>query len=210
MIDFQEDKKEIDFQQISQSQSFNTSNIDFQPETQNNGIDFQPTKLEGKVEYNEHLSPYDFVLRDNTLTKEQKVQKIKEIGEVDFLKREVKYENSRFDLYYQKGDRKGFIEVKGVTLEEGGVAKFPDAPTERGAKHLRELIKAKEEGYEAAALFVIQMKGVTEFRPNAERDKVFAEALREAADAGVKILAYDCSVQVGKVCIDQKVPVNLS
>ena len=136
--------------------------------------------------------------------------KIEEIGEVDFLKREVNYENSRFDLFYQKGEKKGFIEVKGVTLEVNGIANFPDAPTERGAKHLRELIKAKEEGYEAAALFVIQMKGVQEFRPNEERDKNFTAALKEAAKAGVKILAYDCRVQVGKVYIDQKVPVNLS
>ena len=136
--------------------------------------------------------------------------KIEEIGEVGFLKREVNYENSRFDLFYQKGEKKGFIEVKGVTLEGNGIAKFPDAPTERGAKHLRELIKAKEEGYEAAALFVIQMKGVQEFRPNEERDKNFTAALKEAAKAGVKILAYDCRVQVGKVYIDQKVPVNLS
>ena len=135
--------------------------------------------------------------------------KIGEIGEVDFLKREVKYENSRFDLYYQKGEKKGFIEVKGVTLEEDGVAKFPDAPTERGAKHLRELIKAKEEGYEAAVLFVIQMKGVKEFRPNEERDKNFADALRDAAKAGVQILAYDCRVQVGQVYMENKIPVNL-
>ena len=136
--------------------------------------------------------------------------KIKEIGEVDFLKREVKYENSRFDIFYQKGEKKGFIEVKGVTLEEDGIAKFPDAPTERGAKHLRELIKAKEEGYEAAVLFVIQMKGVKEFRPNEVRDQKFTMALREAAEAGVKILAYDCKVQVGEVSIDRKVPVHLS
>ena len=136
--------------------------------------------------------------------------KIKEIGEVDFLKREVKYENSRFDIFYQKGEKKGFIVVKGVTLEEDGIAKFPDAPTERGAKHLRELIKAKEEGYEAAVLFVIQMKGVKEFRPNEVRDQKFTMALREAAEAGVKILAYDCKVQVGEVSIDRKVPVHLS
>lgn len=135
--------------------------------------------------------------------------KITEIGEVDFLKREVKYENSRFDLYYQKGDKKGFIEVKGVTLEENGVAKFPDAPTERGAKHLKELIKAKEEGYEAAVLFVIQMKGVKEFRPNEERDGTFTAALREAAAAGVQVLAYDCGVQVGNVWIEEKIPVVL-
>ncbi|WP_458406700.1 DNA/RNA nuclease SfsA [Anaerotignum sp.] len=135
--------------------------------------------------------------------------KITEIGEVDFLKREVKYEKSRFDLFYQKGDKKGFIEVKGVTLEEDGIAKFPDAPTERGAKHLRELIKAKEEGYEAAVLFVIQMKGVKEFRPNEERDEAFTKALREAAAAGVNVLAYDCSVEVGRVKIENKIPVDL-
>jgi sugar fermentation stimulation protein A len=135
--------------------------------------------------------------------------KIEEIGEVDFLKREVKYENSRFDIYYQKGEKKGFIEVKGVTLEEDGIAKFPDAPTERGAKHLRELIKAKEEGYEAAVLFVIQMKGTKEFCPNEERDQNFTAALREAAAAGVKILAYDCGVQVGKVWIEDKISVNI-
>ena len=135
--------------------------------------------------------------------------KIEEIGEVDFLKREVKYENSRFDIYYQKGEKKGFIEVKGVTLEENGIAKFPDAPTERGAKHLKELIKAKEEGYEAAVLFVIQMKGTKEFRPNEDRDENFTAALREAAAAGGKILAYDCGVQVGKVWIEEKIPVKL-
>ena len=135
--------------------------------------------------------------------------KIKEIGEVEFLKREVKYENSRFDLYYQKGNQKGFIEVKGVTLEENSVAKFPDAPTERGAKHLRELIKAKQEEYEAAVLFVIQMKGIKEFRPNEERDPAFTAALREASAAGVKILAYDCRVEVGKVWMENQIPVIL-
>ncbi|MBQ5709128.1 MAG: DNA/RNA nuclease SfsA, partial [Anaerotignum sp.] len=135
--------------------------------------------------------------------------KIEEIGEVEFLKREVKYENSRFDLYYQKDGKKGFIEVKGVTLEENGVAKFPDAPTERGAKHLRELIKAKQEGYEAAVLFVIQMKGVKEFRPNEERDTAFTADLREASEAGVKILAYDCHVDVGKVWMENQIPVIL-
>ncbi|MGN1230425.1 MAG: DNA/RNA nuclease SfsA [Anaerotignum sp.] len=135
--------------------------------------------------------------------------KIEEIGEVDFLKREVKYGNSRFDIYYRKGEQKGFIEVKGVTLEEDGIAMFPDAPTERGTKHLRELIQAKEEGYEAAVLFVIQMKGVKKFRPNEERDGKFTEALRDAAAAGVKILAYDCGVQVGKAWIEEKVSVHL-
>lgn len=135
--------------------------------------------------------------------------KIEEIGEVDFLKREVKYGNSRFDLYYQKDAKKGFVEVKGVTLEEDDIAMFPDAPTERGTKHLRELIKAKEEGYEAAVLFVIQMKGLREFRPNEARDRKFTEALRDAAEVGVKILAYDCGVEIGKVWIEEKMPVKL-
>ena len=136
-------------------------------------------------------------------------EKIAEIGAVDFLKREVKYETSRFDIFYQKGNKKGFIEVKGVTLEENGIAKFPDAPTERGAKHLRELIKAKEEGYEAAVLFVIQMQGVKAFQPNEERDRNFTEALREAAAAGVQVLAYDCRVEVGSVIIENKISVKL-
>ena len=136
-------------------------------------------------------------------------EKIAEIGEVDFLKREAKYETSRFDIFYQKGNKKGFIEVKGVTLEENGIAKFPDAPTERGAKHLRELIKAKEEGYEAAVLFVIQMQGVKAFQPNEERDRNFTEALREAAAAGVQVLAYDCRVEVGSVIIENKISVKL-
>ncbi len=135
--------------------------------------------------------------------------KIEEIGEVTFLKREVKYGDSRFDLYFEKGEQKGFIEVKGVTLEENGIAKFPDAPTERGAKHLRELVKAKEAGYEAVVLFVIQMKGIKEFRPHAERDKKFTDTLREAAAAGVKVLAYDCGVQIGEVWIENKIPMNL-
>lgn len=135
--------------------------------------------------------------------------KIAEIGSVDFLKREVKYGNSRFDLYYQQGEKKGFIEVKGITLEEDGIAMFPDAPTERGTKHLRELIRAKEEGYESAVLFVIQMKGITEFRPNEERDRKFTEALRDAAAAGVKILAYDCGVEIGRVWMEERVPVHL-
>lgn len=136
--------------------------------------------------------------------------KIKAIGTVDFLKREVCYGRSRFDLYYQAGVRKGFIEVKGVTLEKEGIALFPDAPTERGTKHLRELVKAREEGYEAAVLFVIQMKGVKEFRPNEAQDEKFAAALREASEKGVRVLAYDCTVAVGKAWIAEEIPVRFT
>ena len=86
---------------------------------------------------------------------------------------------------------------------------FPDAPTERGARHIRELIKAKNEGYEAAVLFVVQMKGVKYFTPNAETDADFAQALKDAEKAGVKILAYDCIVQPDEMVIDEQVEARL-
>lgn len=135
--------------------------------------------------------------------------KIAEIGQVDFVKREVRFGESRFDLYYEKENEKGFLEVKGVTLEEDGIALFPDAPTERGAKHIRELVQAKQEGYEAGILFLIQMKGVSVFRPHEERDKAFTAELHKAAKAGVHILAYDCQVQENGFSLDARVPVEL-
>ena len=134
---------------------------------------------------------------------------IKEIGKPDFIKREQKYGESRFDIYYEKDGKKGFIEVKGVTLEEEGIVMFPDAPTKRGEKHIKELIKAKSEGYEASVLFVIQMKDVKYFTPNIERDIDFANALKEAQKAGVNILAYDCIVGEDFMDIDEKVEVVL-
>ena len=122
----------------------------------------------------------------------------------------MKYENSRFDIFYQKENKKGFIEVKGVTLEENGIAKFPDAPTERGAKHLRELIKAKEEGYDAAVLFVIQMEDVKYLHPNDKTDPAFGSALRQAAAAGVQVMAVDCRVTPDSMILSKPVDVNLS
>lgn len=101
------------------------------------------------------------------------------------------------------------MEVKGVTLEENGVARFPDAPTERGVKHLHGLVKALEEGYEAYVLFVIQMKGMRCFSPNDQTHPAFGEALREAAARGVRILAMDCQVTPDSMVIDQPVPVRL-
>lgn len=135
--------------------------------------------------------------------------RLAEIGQVEAWRREVSYGSSRFDLYYRQGTQEGFLEVKGVTLEEGGIARFPDAPTERGTKHLRELMAAKAAGYQAAVLFVIQMEGVREFRPHARQDGKFALALREAAAAGVQVLAYDCKVQAGEISLDKPVPVAL-
>jgi len=113
----------------------------------------------------------------------------------DLIKSEQKYGQSRFDLYLEGGGRKAFLEVKGVTLEKDGVAMFPDAPTERGVRHIHELIAAVEEGYDAYILFVIQMKGVRCFMPNDETHRAFGEALRLAASKGVHVLAYDCHVE---------------
>ncbi len=135
--------------------------------------------------------------------------KISEIGKPDFVKKEVKYGESRFDLYYEHNGRKGFIEVKGVTLDEDGSAKFPDAPTERGAKHIRELIKARKDGYECAVLFVIQMKGIRFFKPNYDTDPQFSKELCTAEGDGVKILAYDCMVDESSMEIDKKIDVCL-
>ncbi|MBE7059177.1 MAG: DNA/RNA nuclease SfsA [Ruminococcaceae bacterium] len=127
------------------------------------------------------------------------------------VRTEVKYGNSRFDLCVEHSvageTKKTFIEVKGVTLEENGVALFPDAPTERGIKHIRELEKCVKEGNEAYILFVIQMKGMTEFRPNEQTHKEFADALRHAAKAGVKIIARDCIVTPDSMEIDEKIEV---
>ena len=96
------------------------------------------------------------------------------------------------------------MEVKGVTLDVNGTARFPDAPTERGAKHVRELIKAHEEDYECSVLFVIQMKNIKSFEPNYNTDPEFSKELKRAFEAGVKILAYDCITDVNSMLIDKK------
>ena len=133
---------------------------------------------------------------------------------ITFIKREKTYGNSRFDIYYERGydidsskKVKGFIEVKGVTLEEDNVARFPDAPTERGVKHIYELIDAKKAGYEANILFVIQMKNIDHFEPNNKTHKAFGDALLEAKNAGVNIFAIDCHVTENEVYAGNFVPV---
>lgn len=125
------------------------------------------------------------------------------------IKREVTFKNSRFDIFVADKDTKAFVEVKGVTLENNGVAMFPDAPTLRGVKHIKELIAAKNEGYDAYILFVIQMKGVRKFTPNVETHPEFAEILKVAEKSGVKILAYDCRVDYNTIEIGEKVSVIL-
>ena len=126
------------------------------------------------------------------------------------IRSEKKFGNSRFDLYVEDGDRKAFIEVKGVTLEMDGIASFPDAPTERGIKHLKELQSCLEHGYEAYVFFVIQMKGIKKMQPNWERHQAFGEALTEASAAGVNVLAYDCIITEDSIQLDQPVEVDLN
>lgn len=125
------------------------------------------------------------------------------------IKPETTYNKSRFDLYIEQGHRKIFIEVKGVTLEEDGVVRFPDAPTERGVKHVEELCEAVKDGYEAYVFFVIQMKDVKYFAPNMETHPEFGMALRCAKEQGVHILAYDCKVTKDSIEIANEVPVIL-
>lgn len=128
-------------------------------------------------------------------------------------KREVKVGNSRFDFCITENtqssplvsEKKTYLEVKGVTLESDGIAMFPDAPTERGVKHLRELSALCKEGFEAAVLFVVQMKGCHSFIPNRETHPEFADALAEAKDSGVKIYVYDCKVDLESMVPDQPI-----
>jgi len=124
------------------------------------------------------------------------------------LRREVTFGESRFDFYVEDRERRAFIEVKGVTLEVDGVAMFPDAPTERGIKHICELAESINRGYEAYLLFVVQMKGIKEFRPNDAMHKAFGDALRSAAEQGVKIIAMDCAITADSMAIDKEVKIN--
>ncbi|MDE7114707.1 MAG: DNA/RNA nuclease SfsA, partial [Acetatifactor sp.] len=122
---------------------------------------------------------------------------------------ETVFGKSRFDFYLETESEKVFLEVKGVTLEENGVVRFPDAPSERAVKHLEELIQAREEGYRACVVFVIQMRGVRYFLPNWDTHGAFAETLIRARDAGVELYAYDCDVTEQSMDICGKVPVFL-
>lgn len=137
------------------------------------------------------------------------IEQGKFVQNVTQIRPETVYGSSRFDLYVEAGDRKIFIEVKGVTLEENGVCRFPDAPSERAVKHLEELIRAVKEGYEAYVLFVIQMRNVRYFTPNTDTHPAFARALAEAAEKGVHILAYDCRVKTDGIEIADPVDVVL-
>lgn len=128
---------------------------------------------------------------------------------VSLIKPEAKHGESRYDFYIEAGKRRIFMEVKGVTLEKEGTALFPDAPTLRGVKHLNGLAACIDEGFEAAVLFVIQMKGVKRFMPNERTHPGFAAALRAARDAGVAVYAFDCRVTDDEMIIDAPVEVVL-
>ena len=122
---------------------------------------------------------------------------------------EVTWGSSRFDFAWEDGERRGFVEVKGVTLEQDGVVRFPDAPTERGVKHLQELIRVKESGMEAEVCFVIQMAGMRCFMPNDETHPAFGDALREAHRAGVAVTARACRVKPDSLELAEAIPVVL-
>jgi sugar fermentation stimulation protein A len=131
------------------------------------------------------------------------------LGPVEDVRPETKHGDSRFDFSFSLKGKKCFLEVKGVTLENEGICAFPDAPTERGAKHLRGLQKCAEEGFGAYVLFVIQMSDVVHLHPNDVTDPAFGKALREAAAAGVQVLAVDCTVTENTMSIANYVPVVL-
>ena len=131
------------------------------------------------------------------------------LGHLENLKAESTQGNSRFDFSFTKDGKPCFLEVKGVTLETEGVCAFPDAPTTRGVKHLKELTSLAKEGYGAYVLFVIQMGDVKYLHPNDKTDPAFSQALRDAADAGVQVLAMDCKVTPSTMVLNAPIAVKL-
>lgn len=157
----------------------------------------------------ERKTPYDLVAVDtpigiinidsqapNAVVKEWLMKQ-----DYDLVVPEYKYGNSRIDFYMEKGEDKYLLEVKGCTLIKDGIGYFPDAPTERGVKHLRELTAAIDKGYKAMAAFVIQVEGVSEVRPNIETHPEFGVALTEAKNAGVEVLNLECNVKKDELTI---------
>ena len=132
------------------------------------------------------------------------------LGEISNLRAETTYRQSRFDFSFDRNGKRCFLEVKGVTLENQGVCAFPDAPTLRGSKHLQELICAAQSGFEAYVLFVIQMDNVRYLQPNWETDPAFSARLRDAASAGVNLLAMDCAVTPDSMVIGKPVEIRLT
>ena len=140
---------------------------------------------------------------------EEGLRKIPFFSSVETVTREYRYGNSRIDIMAEGAGKRYLIEVKGVTLENDGVVSFPDAPTERGAKHVRELIGSMKDGYIPCLLFVIQMDGVEYFEPARSIDPVFSQALKDAKDAGVHIFAYTCTVEPDSIELKDPVEIRI-
>ena len=136
--------------------------------------------------------------------------KIRGLESLTNLKREVTFGNSRYDIYFESKEQKGFIEVKGVTLENNHISMFPDAPTERGTKHALEMIHVVKQGYRGIILFLIQMKGPKVFRLNWQMDNKFSEAVKLASENGVEILAYDSIVKDNSIEIGSSIEIVLN
>ncbi len=128
---------------------------------------------------------------------------------ISLIRPEIVFGSSRFDFYWEAEERRGFVEVKGVTLEEDGAVLFPDAPTERGVKHVEELIRARSEGCEAALCFILQRESVIGLKPNDRTHPAFGQALRRARAADVTLLAAVCRVTPDSCTVDHTVPVIL-
>lgn len=126
-----------------------------------------------------------------------------------YIKMEQKYKQSRFDVYAETKNNKIFAEIKGVTLEENNIVMFPDAPTERGVKHIMELIDAKENGYNTYIIFVIQMQNPAYFTPNYKTHAEFGKALQYAQSKGVNILAYDCIITENSIDLNNQIDIKL-
>lgn len=133
----------------------------------------------------------------------------KYFGEIIRIKPECKYKDSRYDFYIETKEKKIFVEVKGVTLEENNIVKFPDAPTQRGTKHLYGLSESLNEGYEALICFVAQLKDAEYFEPNIARDNKFYNALKHASNCGVDIKCVNCNISENSITIDKFIDVRL-
>ncbi len=131
------------------------------------------------------------------------------LPQITYIRPETVYGNSRFDFYVESAAGPAFIEVKGVTLEEDGIVRFPDAPTQRGCKHLLELMDCVQQGYAAYIIFVVQMENVRYFEANDAIDPAFASALSAAQKAGVHILAFTCKTEASLLQLDKALPIRL-
>lgn len=162
------------------------------------------------VEKGDRLVSIDSHIPNKVVEEALNNRKIEKLTGYTTILREKMFERSRFDFKLNDDqENEYYLEVKGVTLEEDNYARFPDAPTERGARHLMELIEAKKRGYGAGVLFLIQLEGVLKFSPNDERDAKFGEALRAAKAAGVDIFAYNCIVTEESIEINKEVEIIL-